>query len=1191
MDAITPMSVPQRKTMDTGALKKFAQEARRTLRDQVSAKLVQVLAENSAARREAPKAVQQLESEIGRTSRDQVIERVAYTWFNRFTALRFMDANGYTAVRAVTPADGQTRPEILSEAMAGIIGDEVPEAAAAQIRALLDSRTPSPDPQGEAYRRLLVATCNHWHAAMPFMFETIADYTELLMPEDLLSQGSILAKMRTAMTEKACQDVEIIGWLYQFYISEKKDEVFAGLKKNKKISAESIPAATQLFTPHWIVRYLVENSLGRLWMLNHPSSHIRGVMDFYIAPDDPESDFLRIASPEDIKFCDPACGSGHMLTYAFDLLHAIYEEEGYDAADIPGLILTKNLYGVEIDERAGALAAFALTMKAAARRKRFLRRGVQPNVCVLGPVRFETGELNEYMDAIGRDLFTAPLRNTLTQFGEADNFGSLIQPALPDVTCVRKILESKDVGNNLFLRDVHARVLQVIRMADFLGSKYHVVVANPPYMGAKGMNPRLGDFAKLRYPNSKSDLFAMFMERALTMTLARGMMAMINMQSWMFLSSYEKLRGSILLDGTILNMAHLGERAFDTIGGAVVSTTAFVLANSHHPNQKGDYLRLTAGRSEAEKVGLLGRAAEAGENRYCVSAAQIQSIPGQPIVYWQTDRFYELFRQLSGLADIAKPRQGATTSDNERFLRVWSEVSAKDIGLGFADRTSASSSGGKWFPYNKGGEFRRWYGNQEFIINYADDGREIKEFHEELNKLRPGGRLKNQEFYFRDCISWSKVSTGSFAVRYFPVGFIFDVAGSAIFFSSESENKFYSGLLNSCVVTAILQALSPTLNFEAEHLSKIPVLEGGTQSRIFSDVELIVRTILDLSKSDWNSYETSWEFTGVPLLSPEHRASTLKGTYARVRAYWRSMRDEMARREEQNNRIFIDAYRLQDELAPEVPPEQITLTCNPAYRYGGERSEPELEELLLADTMREFISYAVGCMFGRYSLDMPGLVLANQGEGLDDYRAKVPKATFEPDADNVIPLLDGDWFADDIAARFRRFLRATFGEDSFQENLGFIEDALGKDIRKYFTRDFYNDHVRRYKKRPIYWMFSSPRGTFNALIYMHRYRPDTVSVVLNDYLREFRSKLDAHRRAQEALSISGDASPAQKTAALKEIELIARQIEEIDTWERDVLFPLATQKIEIDLDDGVKANYPKFGAALKPIKGLNDADD
>jgi hypothetical protein len=456
--------------MDTSGLKKFAQEARRSLRELVTAKLDLVLSVDSAARREFPAAVKQLESEIASSTRDQVIEKVAYTWFNRFSALRFMDANGYTGTRVLSPAEGQTRPEILSEAMAGVIGDEVPEATKIRVRKLLDGHMPSSDPQGEAYRLLVVAVCNHWHGLMPYMFEKIADYTELLMPDDLLSASSVVAKLRGVMTDEACQDVEIIGWLYQFYISEKKDEVFAGLKKNKKITPENIPAATQLFTPHWIVRYLVENSLGRLWLLNRPGSKLAARMDYYIAPVAPETDFLRISKPEEIKLCDPACGSGHMLTYAFDLLHAIYEEEGYDAAEIPSLILTHNLHGIEIDDRAGALAAFALAMKAAGQlgRRRFLRLAAQPNICVLQNVQFTPAEMQDVAAVVGRDLFTSELQQTLGQFEQAKNFGSLIIPKVGDPAEVERVVGLKDFGSDLLLREVQERVLALLRMAEAL---------------------------------------------------------------------------------------------------------------------------------------------------------------------------------------------------------------------------------------------------------------------------------------------------------------------------------------------------------------------------------------------------------------------------------------------------------------------------------------------------------------------------------------------------------------------------------------------------------------------------------------------------------------------------------------------------------------------------------------------------
>jgi len=599
--------------MDTSKLKKFAQFARRTLGDQVGAKLALVLSEASAARRESAAAVKTLEDAIKSHGKEQVIERVAYIWFNRFCALRFLDVNRYTRIGIVSPAEGQFQPEILLEAKMGHIDEEMVQfKTRQQIANLLGGKSPSHDPQGEAYRLLVVAACNAWNQAMPFLFELIDDYTELLMPDDLLSGNSILAYTREAMTPEACQDVEVIGWLYQFYISEKKDAVFEGLKKNQKISPENIPAATQLFTPHWIVRYLVDNSLGRLWMLNRPNSRLAEQMVYYIPPEKPETDFLKIKGPEDIKVCDPACGSGHMLTYAFDLLYAIYEEEGYDAAEIPEKILTHNLYGIELDERAGELAAFALTMKARARQRRFFNKRVKPNVTVLEKVSFSREELDDYMGHVGRDLFTYGLRETLQQFSEADNFGSLIVPRVGNVADVLATLKAKDMAGNLFLAETHQRVLSVLRMAEALSPRYTVVVANPPYMGGKGMNGRLSAWAKETYPNSKSDLFAMFIERNLNLAVKGGAVAMITMQSWMFLSSFEALRSRILNQHTIISMAHLGARAFDSIGGEVVSTTAFVLENTHKSEYRGAFMRLVDGNSEAEKMEMMTKAIAQG---------------------------------------------------------------------------------------------------------------------------------------------------------------------------------------------------------------------------------------------------------------------------------------------------------------------------------------------------------------------------------------------------------------------------------------------------------------------------------------------------------------------------------------------------------------------------------------------------
>ncbi|MDQ6991330.1 MAG: BREX-1 system adenine-specific DNA-methyltransferase PglX [Mariprofundaceae bacterium] len=594
--------------MDTAVLKKFAQAARKQLIEQVAIKLDYVLHTDSAELRGKEKALEDLKSLIRKTSEEAVVDKVAYIWFNRFCALRFMDVNRYTRMGILTPARDFTQPEILQEAKQGYFDAGIEKFVdKQQVLDLLSNKTAANDPQQEAYKLLLVATCNYYHEAMPFLFEKIEDYTELLMPDDLLSENSVLQAMREAIGTDSCE-VETIGWLYQFYISEKKDQVFAALKKNKKVTPEDIPAATQLFTPHWIVRYLVENSLGRLWMLNHPASTLIEHMDYYIKPEQQETDFLQVSSPEELKVCDPACGSGHMLTYAFDLLYHIYEEQGYEAKEIPRLILENNLFGVEIDERAGELAAFALVMKACEKYKHFLRKPVQPQICVLENIHFTDDELNEYMDEVGRDLFTQPLQDTLIQFMDSDNFGSLICPALKDVVGVRTLLEEKGMVSNMFLHKTHQKVLQVLKQADYLSQKYQVVIANPPYMGGKGMNAALKTFAGQAYPNSKSDLFAMFIERNLKLAVKYGSVAMITMQSWMFLSSYEKLRSHILNDGTILSMAHLGARAFDSIGGEVVSTTAFVLSNHHNPEYKGAYLRLVDGMSEQEKSDMFKEA-------------------------------------------------------------------------------------------------------------------------------------------------------------------------------------------------------------------------------------------------------------------------------------------------------------------------------------------------------------------------------------------------------------------------------------------------------------------------------------------------------------------------------------------------------------------------------------------------------
>lgn len=731
--------------METSKLKKFAQFARHSLIEQISAKLKLVLSDSSLARRESATAVKRLEDDIKLHGVDQVVERVAYIWFNRFCALRFMEVNRYTRIGVVSPTEGQFQPEILAEAKMGHIDEEmVPGNIRQQIFALLEGKTPSRDPQGEAYRLLLVATCNFWHSAMPFLFERINNYSELLMPENLLSANSILTHTCETMTPDACQNVEIIGWLYQFYISEKKDEVFESLKYNKKITPENIPAATQLFTPHWIVRYLVENTLGRLWMLNNPQSKLIDQMSYYIKPEPPESDFLRISTPEEIKICDPACGSGHMLVYAFDLLHAIYEEEGYEPARISEKIISCNLYGIDIDERAGALAAFALTMKARAKQRDFFHDPVQPNICVLENIRIDEGDLKNYMKFVGRDLFTIPLQTTLHQFEEADNFGSLICPEATNVNGILKILEAKDVSGHLFHSQSHKQVLRALQQADYLSPKYHVVIANPPYMGGGDMNRRLVAWAKDNYPASKSNLFAMFIERNLELALVKGRVAMITMESWMFLSSFEALRVKILGQDTILSMAHLGARAFDSIGGEVVSTTAFVLEKSNNPGYKGTYFRLVEGNSETEKDIAIR---EAIKNPYCgwfysASAENFKVIPGRSIAYWVSDSFLAPFKKTTlAIHDLTISDGQTKTGDNDNYLRQHWEVSFSDVG-----------QYGKWWQHPKGGPYRKWYGNVDWVIDWSEDARK----HYRKDRV---ARILPEYLWGKRGISWTLITS------------------------------------------------------------------------------------------------------------------------------------------------------------------------------------------------------------------------------------------------------------------------------------------------------------------------------------------------------------------------------------------------------------------------------------------------
>ncbi|WP_394194962.1 BREX-1 system adenine-specific DNA-methyltransferase PglX [Microbacterium foliorum] len=1135
-------------------LKGFAAGARVDLIKEVGARLDVVLGSGSAARAEAPGSVAALERAVGRDGREAVVDRVAYTWFNRIIALRFMDANGYTGVGVVSPEPGKLsgQPQVLSDAKGGDFdADVVGAKTQATVTALLNDTRPSTDPQGEAYGLLLEAYCRFWNKAMPFMFEREGDYTELLMPTALLATDSIRDRAVRTLTDEVCSEVEVIGWLYQFYISERKDEVFAGFKKNKKAGAAEIPAATQLFTPHWIVRYLVENSLGRLWLLNHPESQLAEQMDFYIPPVDEETDFLRVSSPEELKIIDPAVGSGHMLTYAFDLLYAIYEEQAYSPSEIPSKILEYNLHGAEIDPRAGALAAFALTMKAAKKRKLFLKNPVQPHVCVLENVRFEQADLDYLWSLTSGSVVRSDADGFWNAFEHADTFGSLIQPNDALIPVLKPVVEQLETTGNLLA----APARRVLDQAEQLSTRYHVVVANPPYMGTINMGERLRAFAEQDFRTSYGDLCTMMVERSLDLVCRRGYAAIVASESWVFTSSFEAMREAVLGRATPLTVACIDKSAF----GVLLNTAATVLQAGSPARGVGRFFRVG---SDAIAQGVSSLPVP-GEPVYDVHPAAFSKVPGAPFAFDFPPALLALYAVGPTVGKTYAAKQGLATGENGRFLRQWWEVSRDAIGVGMRSRAEAESSRRKWFPYNKGGTPRPWYGRHELVVNWERDGAEIRVFGTEHGG-RPRSRAQSTEYYFKPAVTWSKTGSNGARFRLQPAGFIHDINGMSVFPADERDRLNLLGYLNCALVRAGLDVLSPTMSYQIGDVARLPMVSSGDEHNRVTELVELERTELSLEET-----------------SPEFKVSAIAAGAGALRAHAvaaRTAAEQRGIRAAELEQASSDYWTRQIEVAVDSPvgresPDASYLRSAPTHR----------------DIVCDLVSYAIGCMFGRYSLEVPGLVLANQGDSLQEYLAKVPSPSFMPDADGVIPVVDGEWFEDDIVAKFRQFLRVAFGEEHLEENLKFVIDSLGvKDLRDYFVKSFYKDHVQRYKKRPIYWMFSSPKGSFNALVYLHRYNPSTVSTVLNEYLREFIKKLEVSLEQQERMIVSG-ANAREVAVAQKEAERLRKVLIELGDYERD-LYKLASAQIDLDLDDGVLVNYQKFGAALKDI-GLKKGGD
>ena len=1176
--------------MNISALQNFASDARRRLMGAVSAKLDAALAPGSSARVDVPVAVERLGQEIkehggGEQGKLHVVERYAYRWFNRIIAFRYMDVRGFTAVpvvSAVELTDVNGLPGVLAAAKRGEYDEDVFGGSSTMgngklrdtVEALFNGSLQSDDPQGQAYGLLLQAECRYWSQFMPFMFERVdstqGKVDELLMPADLLAEGSVLRQAVATMTPDDCEDVEIIGWLYQFYIAERKTEVMNGFSKSKKAGADEIPAATQLFTPDWIVRYLVQNTVGRLWMQNHPDSQLYRNWEYYIQPEpeqNDQSEFLHIDGPEELTVCDPACGSGHMLTYAFELLYGIYEEQGYSPSEIPGLILANNLYGMEIDERAANLAAFALTMKARAKARRFFRDGrrVEPHICLIRKEQFTTDEVQELNRLYGTAL-DDEIWNT---YANADVAGSLIQPS-EQLGQLRELQWQNTPDDvtwddfSLMSTDTLQRSNVVIAQTRFLSRKYAAVVANPPYMGSKNMGDELKRFVQDYFEDGKADLFAAFMLRNLQLLLPKAMLGMITMQSWMFLSSFERMRRNLLATTTITSMAHLGAGAFDSIGGEVVSTTAFTMHKGVKTG-KGMYIRLVDIHGDDDQATACEQAVKCidDEHRYVVDEHDFVQIPGSPIVYWLRKGVIETFRQKD-LSEFADCKHGMSTGNNDSVIRRWFESDYTHCNFTCTSVEEAQRHAG-WFPYNKGGEYRKWYGNRSYVIKYDEEGLSYM-------KSLPGFRHDGRDYFFRTAISWSKISSGEPAFRLFDHGFIFDVAGCSLFPFESDEVIPILGILNSTVIRTLLSAISPTLNFEVGQVSQLPISDNC------NEIAQEVWNIVDTSRKDWDSAEISWDFIMFPLLddqSPEVFAFSLESSITKLLIHWKQIAEEQRQREIKNNELVADAYGVREDMSCDVPLERVSLKRNSAFIYP-DKTSTERDGLFARDVVKEFISYAVGCMFGRYSIDKPGLILASQGETVDDFHERVPDARFEPDVDNVIPISEIDCFEDDIVSRFRRFLEVTFGSEHLAENLAYIERTLGKPLRKYFVNDFYNDHVAMYKNRPIYWQYSSRtdnKGAFKALIYMHRYTPATTHTVL-EYLRDFTAKIADQANQLERSDRAKDKREAEK---------LHKAVTECKAYEDNVLYPLATRNLEIDLDDGVLVNYLRMGQALRKI--------
>ena len=1143
--------------------------------------------------------IQQKEKDTDyKTAYQYVIEEVAYTWFNRLIAIRFMEVNDYlpSHIRVLSSESGKLEPDLVTTPFDA----ELPFTAEEEAQIFQLKQDNKLD---EVFRILFLKQCNALNEILPALFEKTKNYTELLLSLSVIDQDGVVYHLIHDIPEDDFNierggQVEIIGWLYQYYNTEPKAAAFA---KNGKITKEEIPAVTQLFTPDWIVRYMVENSLGRLWVEGHPECGLKENWKYYLeeAQQEPEVQAklaeirkeYAVLNPEDIKLIDPCMGSGHILVYAFDVLMQIYESAGYSQRDAAKSILKHNIYGLDIDDRAYQLAYFAVMMKARQYNRRILNG---ENTCHVYAIQ-ESNSINRAhlkyfgagMDDIEKNAAKMQMEGLLDTLTDAKEYGSILNVESYNWDLLRRFVAAEDTDGQISMdsvgvEDTAEQLNRLIDIGETMARKYWVTVTNPPYANTGSLGTKVNSFVKKNYQDSKADLYSVFIERCAQMIVHGGYQAMITQHSWMFLTSFQKLREKMMHTDTI-SMAHLGARAFEEIGGEVVQTTAFVRRNSSISDYYGTYCRLVEPSTQQGKADLyLSRT-----KCYVARQADFVKIPGMPVAYWLSNIYFELFSKLPTLSNSVDFCKGLATMDNERFLRLWEEVSWKNACVTAIDAAEGKESKKRWFAYNKGGTFRRWYGNRDYVINWFDDGKELKD---NVVKCYGGGsytkEVRNEEKYFCEGITWSTLASGLISIRYSPKGCIFDSKGSMGFAKSGQNIYALTAFLNSCVAQKFLEVLSPTLDYNIGGLNNLPFVNVPDNA-----IETCKECIRD-SVYDWDSFETSWDFKKHPLL---RNVSTISEAFAQWQAECDDRFNQLKANEEELNRIFIDIYGLQDELIPEVEDKDVTVRKADLQR-----------------DIKSLLSYAVGCMFGRYSTYKDGLLFAGEPYSLQAFVDKmnerpgtisaeelerayrnegiVVDEMFFPDADNVIPITDEEYLDDDIVSRLCAWLKAVYGADTLEVNLDYIAKALGNKgstsreiIRNYFLNDFFKDHCQTYSvtgsgKRPIYWLFDSGKQNgFKALVYLHRYTPDTIGNLRIDYLHKMQRVYESEiNRMQDMMDHSGNAR--EVAAASKRKDKLAKQLKECREYDEKISH-LALSRIELDLDDGVKVNYRKLQTA------------